>query len=107
MEWVKKIYIYLFSAVGLVLVVIGSVQIINVALKTYVFTQADMVYVYPQIQPVNPTDKFIQPDPNEQIAYQEKTRTSTRQRDVANAIALLMVGTPLFLFHWKLIRKNG
>ncbi len=107
MEWVKKIYIYLFSAVGLILVIIGAVEIINVGLRAYVFTQADMVYEYPQAQPMLSNEKSIQPDPAQQIAYQEKTRTSTRQREIANAIALLVVGAPLFLFHWNIIRKES
>ncbi|MFA7201678.1 MAG: DUF5671 domain-containing protein [Candidatus Paceibacterota bacterium] len=107
MEWIKKIYIYLFSAVGLVLVIIGSVEIINVGLRAYVFTQADMVYDYPQIQRMPVDEKIIEPNLAQQIAYQEKTRTSNRQREIANAIALLVVGVPLFLFHWNIIRKNS
>jgi hypothetical protein len=106
MELLKKIYIYIFSAVGLVLVIIGSVELINLGLRAYVFTQADITHEYLISQPMLSTEKSIQPDETQRIAYEKETRTSTRQRQAANAVALLIVGVPLFVYHWRIIRKE-
>ena len=57
MSLIRKIYLYLFSLIGLVLVVIGCVELVNLGLKAYVFTSADQYYSYPVAAPVEPTDK--------------------------------------------------
>ena len=40
---IRTIYLYLFSLVGLGMLVVGSAMIINLALKTWIFTKADQV----------------------------------------------------------------
>ncbi len=107
-EWVKKIYIYLFSAIGLIVVIIGSVQLINLGLKAWIFTKADNYYNYPM--PVSSPDKgqvVQQPDQKAIDEYQQNNLTSQRQREAANAIAMIIVGAPLFLYHWRLARKQA
>ena len=107
-EWVKRIYIYIFSAVGLILVIIGGVQIINVGLKTWVFTKADVYYNYPAPRVVPEKGQTVQePDPKELEEYQRNDLASRRQRQAASAIAMIIVGTPLFLYHWRLTRKQS
>lgn len=107
-EWVKKIYIYLFSAIGLVIVIIGSVQLINLGLKAWIFTKADIYYNYPM--PVSAPEKggqvIGQPDQKAVDEYQRNNLVSQRQRDAANAIAMIIVGAPLFIYHWRLARKE-
>jgi hypothetical protein len=106
-EWVKKIYIYLFSAIGLVIVIIGSVQFINLGLKAWIFTKADVYYNYPA--PVTVPEKgqtIQQPDQKAVDEFQQNNLVSQRQRDAANAIAMIIVGAPLFLYHWRLARKQ-
>ena len=39
--WIRTVYLYLFSLVGLTLMVIGAVRLIDLGLKTYIFTEAD------------------------------------------------------------------
>jgi len=107
-EWVKKIYVYLFSAIGLVLVVIGAVQIINLGLKAWIFTKADVYYNYPA--PVSAPEKggqpIQQPDPKVVEEFQKNNLISQRQRDAANALAMIIVGAPLFIYHWTIARKS-
>lgn len=103
--WAKRIYLYLFSAVGLVLVVIGAVELINLGLKAYIFPQADITHQYPMVVSEAPRGEIINPE--EMAAYQEKELSSRRQREAANAIALLVVGIPLFLYHWNMARKES
>ena len=38
---IRRVYLYLTSLIGLILVLIGTTQLVNLALKTWVFTKAD------------------------------------------------------------------
>jgi len=105
-EWIKRIYVYLFSAIGLVLVVIGAVQFINLGLKMYVFTRADSYYNYP-LPIVTEKGQPAQPDQKMLDEYQKNNLVSQRQRDAANALAMIIVGAPLFLYHWRVARKQS
>ncbi len=106
LSWVKKIYIYLFSAIGLILVIIGGVQIINLGLKMFIFTKADIYIEYPR--PVVLEEGAIEEpeiSKEELKEYQKENLISRRQRQAANAIALIIIGSPLFLYHWQLAKK--
>lgn len=107
MNKIKIIYLYIFSLVGLVLIVIGGVKIVNTALKAYVFTKADEVLIYPRIVPpkVNGEETQIL-SPEKEAEYQKRERSSRSQRDIAEGLAFLIVGTPLYLYHWNLVRKE-
>lgn len=114
-ELIRTIYLYLFSLLGLVLIVIGTVRLIDLGLKTWVFTKADQVIVYPEypraIKPgVDSTETELTPEQQEkykaeQQEYQEKERDSRRQRTAANSIAMIIVGAPLFAYHWRVIQR--
>ena len=111
-EMIRLIYLYLFSLVGLVLIVIGSVQIINLGLTAWVFKDADRVLMYPsQPRPIL-EDGLTVMDPEEQekikqeqIEFEERQRRSRRQRTASNALAMILVGAPLYLYHWRLVGK--
>lgn len=120
-EIIRTIYLYLFSLVGLVLVVIGSVRIVDLGLKAYVFKNADQVLMYPEgPRPIGleksgaisaEKEKEISPEEEgkykkEQEEYQKKELRSRRERDAAGAIAMILVGSPLFLYHWKLVQRK-
>ena len=117
-EFIRTIYLYLFSLVGLVLVVIGLVSLVDLGLKTYIFTTADQTIQYPQYpspKPVTATssDEVQQPSAEELAKYQEAQdeaqraqQASQNARTASNAIAMILVGAPLFLYHWKTIQKD-
>lgn len=113
-NWIKIIYLYLFSLVGLMLIVIGSVQLIDLALKTFIFTKADEPLIYPQPYPPanEQTDKKQRAleekerYEQQQIEYERKLRQQQKQRTMANSIAMIIVGLPLFLYHWGIIRRE-
>ncbi len=116
-ELIRTIYLYLFSLVGLVLVIIGLVQVVDLGLKSLVFTNADQVVIYPSY-PVKPVpssidEKQAQPTPEELADYERKQAESQRAqeasnkaRTASNALAMIIIGTPLFLYHWKTIQKD-
>jgi hypothetical protein len=108
-EIIKLIYIYLFSAIGLILVITGTVRLIDLGLKVYVFKQADVFYtpkIYPEInQSEKLTPEEIAKREEEQRKADEINRIAERQRIASNAFALLIVGLPVFIYHGRLALK--
>ena len=43
----------------------------------------------------------------EEEEQQAKQRTSDRQRQAATALAQLIVGLPLYAYHWTVIKKEN
>ena len=116
---IKTIYLYLVSIIGLMMIVVPTGSLINLGLKTWVFTKADMYYYdYPQqIACDIPTDQTgvstTKPSLEDCATLQIKNkdveqnqRLSNRQRELANNLAFLIVGIPLFSYHWYLARKK-
>jgi hypothetical protein len=112
MTLVRKIYLYLFSLIGLVLIVIGCVQLVNLGLKAYIFTAADQYYSYPVAalvpQSVGGVSTTVpaQPTDAEMKAYQDEQTKSQRESAAAEALAMIIVGVPLYLYHWRVIKKD-
>lgn len=109
---IRKIYLYLFALIGLVLITVGCVKLVGLALKTYIFTKADIYYEYPMVRPVKPPipegqeTELQQPNKEEVEEYQKNQRTSQRQREAAEALAMIIVGLPLYLYHWRIIKNE-
>lgn len=108
---IRKIYLYLFALIGLVLITIGCVRLVGLGLKTYIFTKADVYYEYPMARPIKSapieeikTEEFQQPSKEEIDAYQEKQKTANRQKEAAESLAFIIIGLPLYLYHWRIIR---
>ena len=131
-SWIRVVYYYLFALVGLVLVVISLVNGINLVLKMTIFQQADLdTYSY-QKQPPTPASLERQAadlENNKELNLKETDKqeiqnwladyrawkeqqakidpiVAQRQREASNAIAMLIIGLPLFLFHFLMIRKE-
>ena len=106
----KKAYLYLVSVISLVIAVIGAIMIINLGLKAWVFTKADQNYYYPCAQPVaDPSGKVTPCDQatlDAQKQQAQDSQTSQRQNTAAQAIAMIVVATPVWFYHWKMARKE-
>ncbi len=112
---IRLVYLYLFTAVGLVLMIIGAVQFIDLGLKTYVFTKADENYSYPEypVKTVSPDGKQVELTPEQQAKYDadkavadKANQESQRQRTASTSLALLIIGSPLFLYHWGKVQAE-
>lgn len=101
-ELLKLIYLYLFSAIGLILIINGSVRLFNLGLKTFIFKEADIYYFYPSI----PSETEIELSPEELQKREELNRKSQRQREVSSALSMIFVGAPLYFYHWRAVLKN-
>lgn len=125
----RKIYLYLFSLVGLSLIIIGTVGFINLGLQLTFFKEA-LEYRYGVYQPPYPywLDSVKLDEAIEKIElteeqqktllqwqtefkrYQEKAKSLGYLPYVADSftrnLAMLIVGIPVYLYHWGLIKKE-
>jgi hypothetical protein len=78
---IKLLYLYLFSFIGLLIAVIGSVQLVDLGLKVYVFKDADKYeYVRPKIE-------GEQVNYEEEKMIQERETIRQRQRQASTTIS--------------------
>jgi hypothetical protein len=108
---IRTIYIYLFSLVGLVLVIISGVRFIDMGLKAWVFTEADSYVEYEYARPIA-IDKEGMESKTEELTEEEKKANNDkrvsqqRQRTAASALAQLIIGLPLYMYHWKMASRR-
>ena len=120
LSWIKKVYLYLVSLISLIILVIAAIILINLALKTWVFTKADDNYYYPVSISCSETknaDGSVVPSKDPACTdpdYQEKERAAEdirraakKQQDASQALAMIIIAAPVFLYHWYLARKEA
>ncbi|PJE60064.1 MAG: hypothetical protein COU85_00245 [Candidatus Portnoybacteria bacterium CG10_big_fil_rev_8_21_14_0_10_44_7] len=132
-SWIRIVYYYLFAVVGLVLTVVAGVRLVNLGLKMTIFQQADQanygcearvpVPAFIDETKINSTttaenldlSNAQKSDINNWLAdyraWQERQAkidylTSQRQSEASISIAMLIIGLPLFFFHFRVIRKE-
>jgi len=126
---VRTVYLYLFALVGLALVVVGGVRFIDMGLKAFVFTQAEEDQRFFPSQPPMPyplevvenlqngeglseaEKAAIQRWLADYEIWKEKSSsydylTVRRHRDASLNLALILVGFPLYFFHWRMIKRE-
>jgi len=127
---VRKIYLYFFSLLGLILLIIAGIRFLDMGLKVFIFTQAEeqerLNYARPPlVYPVEKLGEITQGENNlseeqrqiigEMIAdyrqWEEKTNqtdplVSRRQREASSNLAMILIGFPLYLYHWLIIKKE-
>jgi hypothetical protein len=106
----KKAYLYLVSVISLVIWVIGAIMLLNMALKTWVFPKADQdFYSYPCVAKYNPDGSQTQCTPEEEARQKKQSdenRSAQKQRDAAQALAMIIVAAPVWYGHWRLAKKE-
>ena len=101
----RLLYLYLFSFVGLLITIIGSIQILDLTLKTYVFRVSEYTY-YPEATPVESGKPKV--DPAEVARRNQEEQSNQRKRQISSSLAMILVGAPVYLYHWKTIKsENG
>ncbi|PIV10189.1 MAG: hypothetical protein COS49_01880 [Candidatus Portnoybacteria bacterium CG03_land_8_20_14_0_80_41_10] len=128
---IRTIYLYLFTIVGLTLLTIGSVRFLDMGLKAFVFTKAEeeqrLIYQQPplpysikRLEEVDLAENAsLSSEEKEAIAHwlvdyknwQEKSSkvdyvTAKRHRDASLNLALILIGLPLYFYHWRVIKKE-
>ncbi len=126
---IRTIYLYLFTIIGLALLTIGAVRFVDMGLRAFIFTEADeeqrSAYLQPPLYfPVENIEKLTG---NETLSDQEKAQirqllqdykawqenrakidpvTARRHRDASINLALILIGLPLYIYHWRIIGKE-
>lgn len=128
---IRTIYLYLFTIIGLILLVIGGVRFLNMGLKAFVFKQAERQEEVRNLQPPmayqldrikeyseNKDQQLSKEEINaikEWLADYEQWKTANakinsvtagRHRESASSLAFLLAGLPLYLYHWSVIKKE-
>jgi hypothetical protein len=108
---IRLLYLYLFSFVGLLITIIGSTNLVSLGLKVYVFDNADIQdnQNYREVKPMPVDENFIalpEVSEEERTADLLKEATKRRQREVSNSLSMIIVGIPLYLYHWGTIKKE-
>ena len=118
------------TGIGLVVFIIGAVSLINIGLKVFIFTQADtdfyaekptavrLVNNLDQAEALKTCDELTEDDKqkikNWIADYQETVESeknmdrkrAQRERQAAQAVAMILVGFPIYWIHWSLIKRD-
>lgn len=129
---IRTIYLYLFALVGLTLLIIGTTRFVDMGLKVFVFTKAEdeerlynkqppMPYQIDRVKEINEIKDTENLTEEERASIKEwlvnyeewkkeeskvDTITSRRHRDASGNLSMILVGLPLFLYHWRIIRRE-
>jgi len=117
---IKNIYGYLVLAISVVVLLIGSIDLLNTVLRTYVFHVED----FPQFtgpifecsveslkrpgpkleEMVPPTIEEIEECKREVRDSREAENRNQTKREFARNISMIVIVLPFILFHWRLVR---
>ncbi len=109
----KKAYLYLVSVISLVIWVIGAIMLINLGIKTWVFPKADRDFYAAPCYSTRPVSEKGEPIActAEEEAQQKKmnadNRSAQKQRDAAQALAMIIVAAPVWYGHWRLAKREA
>jgi hypothetical protein len=112
---IKILYFYVVSLVALFMVVFSLADMVNIALRTYLFPKADENYYgyYAPVcsSPAQAGSSSTVKDPgciskDEQMRIDKDNREAQRQRDLVRDFSFLIVGIPLFAYHWNIVRRK-
>lgn len=129
-SWIRSLYLYLAALFGLVLLSIGSVRLLDMGLRAWIFTKADSerrIYAFQPPMPP-PTERLERFTGREDLTEEERAMvrqwleeyrnwrersagidpvTAEQHRTAASSLAMILIGLPLYLYHWRLIRVEA
>ena len=132
---IRTIYLYLFALLGLALLTIGGVRFVDMGLKAFIFTKAEKEerlayqqiptpYLVPKIEKIQ---QEIEEEKEVCLSEEEKINikhwladyndwkerrskidpvTAKRHRSASMNLALILIGLPLYLYHWRIIKRE-
>lgn len=129
-SFIRTIYLYLFALLGLILLIIGGVRFVDMGLKAFIFTKAEQEQRLTYKQPIYvpyPIQRIEEIQEGEELSEQEKAAikqwladyedwkekrsqinpvTTRRHRDASLNLAMILIGLPLYLYHWGTIKRE-
>jgi hypothetical protein len=125
---IRTIYLYIFALLGLIFAIIGSIRLVDMGLKTFIFTKAEEDQKLYRSQPFNPPyqlQKIEEVEADDSFSEEEKAiikqwledyknwekesegldyTAIERHREASNSLAFIIVGIPLYFYHWGIIK---
>jgi len=130
---IRTIYLYLFALLGLGLLIFSGISFVEMGLRAFVFTAPDekerIIHLQPPMpwwEPMSIIEK-IEKEEKVYLSEEEKanieswlahyrdweerrieidTVTDRRHRDASRNLALILIGLPLYLYHWRIIKRE-
>ncbi|MHB1044208.1 MAG: hypothetical protein ACYC0Q_15410 [Eubacteriales bacterium] len=108
---IRQVYLYLVCFATLMMLIIGSVQLI---MSLVDFVYPEQVYIpdaklrYAEIQK-DPglTKEEIDRQVEEERQRSELAMERSRVRRVINSVALIVVSLPVYVYHWRKIQRGN
>ncbi|MEI6510865.1 MAG: hypothetical protein WCO25_02365 [Candidatus Uhrbacteria bacterium] len=99
---ILRIYFSLVAFVTLMILIFSVSDLINIVLKTYVFTAADR----PAYTSYCDLTTQTQAQCDTQKKNDEESSMAVKQQDAVRDIALLLVASPLFWLHFRVVYRD-
>ena len=105
---IRLLYLYLFAFIGLLICVIGAVQLVNLGLTVLVFPDSDNYEYYaPAREFSDMSEEEMEAMEAEQQASAARQQTRQRQRELITSVSMLVVCAPLYVYHWRIISSEN
>lgn len=118
---IRFIYLYLITAITFIVFIVGAVNIVNQGFKSFVFGVEEYDY-YDRPVVMLDCEMYLGPDQDAEtytncIEKQKARETSESEmptskftneakRTLSIGIAQVVVGFPLWIFHWRIIERD-
>jgi len=125
---IRTIYLYIFALVGLIIVITGSIRALTMGLEVFVFSDSNKQEEINSLRPPVPyIDNVKGLENNKSLTEEERTSvknwltdyqnwkvkndnfdylSAQRQKESSSILASILVGLPLYLYHWSIIKKE-
>lgn len=109
---IRYIYLYLVTAICIVLILVSTIGLINLVLKEYVFDVKDYSEIYVGQNcnmdvSVNSEPAKLEECKKADLERAEIEADNNLKRDLVNYLAMLIVALPLYFYHWGIIKKEN
>ncbi|OGL94916.1 hypothetical protein A2348_05515 [Candidatus Uhrbacteria bacterium RIFOXYB12_FULL_58_10] len=99
---ILRIYFTLVAFVTLMILIFSVSDLVNIALKTYVFPKADR----PEYTMVCDLQYQTREQCDTQKVNDEESARVRKQQSAVRDISLLLVAAPLFWLHWRVVYRD-
>ena len=97
---------YAVSFISLFIVIISFISLVNLGLKMVFFKDSDF-YPVSSYETVLEDGSNVVVTKEEQLKEQMENVSRQRQRELSQAVAQILVGLPVYLYHWNIIKKDS
>jgi hypothetical protein len=124
---IRNIYLYLAALVSLIFVAVGTGNLLNTGLKYYFFPKAEKggysrCNNQPPVYGLEKTSYSTVATDDQKTQLENMLRdyenwkannsgeecySQERQNNAVNALTMMIIALPIFVFHWRLIKKES